>query len=334
MTSAPVRLYYYLASLHCPVDHKVHDDIARAMSAFGGSFGNYNNYKFGPINSIVYPVFGGMEDWMYASAWDKSSLHACKSSNLRVNSEESDGRAAVFLVETSDEKQPKLGALGTMTHALEESPTGHVPRNIRLGLVAIDAAQPYVCFAKRVAVKRASNRRNEDRRVETEAPSFELKVKWYVGGAFTTDQSFLAWHRPLLPWTDLVEHGADWRYLLGSFPADDSEIPGTRVSGKARWTFPEPLDPRVFTKVIKVRSSQGNSSSVVDSEVTLLPPGDHWLVAWASVDQSWGQNDQVINHTVKFFSENFEGSSFRFSSKSCFKCTHKSSVERDDIRES
>ena len=265
------------------------------MSAFGGAFGKYSNYKFNAINSIIYPVFGGMEDWMYASAWDKSNLRRCSSPRLRTATEESDGRAAVFLVETSDEKQPPVNVLGTMTHVLEESPTGHVPRNIRLGLVAVDTAQPYVCLSKRVAVKRAADRRSEDRRLDALAPDFELKVRWFVGGAFATDVSFLSWHRPLLPWAELVEHGADWRHLLSVYPKEPVEIIGSRVGGKARWTFPEPLDPRTFTHVLKVKANLGNISTPESSEVTLLPPGDHWLVAWATVDQGWGATDQVVD---------------------------------------
>ena len=27
-------------------------------------------YPVGRINSIIYPVDGGMEDWMYAAGWD------------------------------------------------------------------------------------------------------------------------------------------------------------------------------------------------------------------------------------------------------------------------
>ena len=303
------------------------------MSSFGGAFGKYASYKFKPINSIVYPVYGGMEDWMYASAWDKDNLRRCNSPRLRGAAEESEGRATVFLVETSDEKQPPLNMLGTMTHVLEEGPTGHVPRNIRLGLVAVDTAQPYVCLSKRVAVKRLANWRSEDRRLDVLSPDFELKVRWYAGGAFTTDVSFLSWHRPLLPWADLVKHGADWRQLLSVYLTEPTEIIGSRMSGKARWTFPEPLDPRAFTQVIKVKANLGNTSRTHSSDVTLLAPGDHWLVAWATVDQNWGAKDQVVIFFIRV-SLICLGCSFWCSSESFIQRSYGFHLERERCRES
>jgi hypothetical protein len=37
---------------------------------FGGTFKRAKAYRAKPINSIVYPVYGGMEDWAYAAGWD------------------------------------------------------------------------------------------------------------------------------------------------------------------------------------------------------------------------------------------------------------------------
>lgn len=31
----------------------------------------------GRINTLIYPVDGGMEDWLYAAGWDKAQLHHC-----------------------------------------------------------------------------------------------------------------------------------------------------------------------------------------------------------------------------------------------------------------
>ena len=64
----------------------------------------------------------------------------------------SGNRAIVFLVETSDSKAPDAAALGGGRKPLEKgaAPTatsGHVARNARLALAAVDVAQPYVCFA-------------------------------------------------------------------------------------------------------------------------------------------------------------------------------------------
>ena len=37
-----------------------------------------------PINSVVYPVSGGMEDWLYAAGWDRSELSTCDGGNIDI----------------------------------------------------------------------------------------------------------------------------------------------------------------------------------------------------------------------------------------------------------
>lgn len=95
------------------------------------------------INSIVYAVDGGMEDWMYAAGWDKGLVRQDCTGNsdspirslpryLRSDNDSlsfvdnrqvsanisgpalelSGNRALVFLVETSDAKAPSESTLG------------------------------------------------------------------------------------------------------------------------------------------------------------------------------------------------------------------------------
>jgi len=101
----------------------------------------------GPINTLIYPVEGGMEDWLYAAGWDKGTLRECTGQAAtnqprrprdrrqlssethqqlrhRGNETEKKGlkrklaepmgenRAVVFLVETSDRKKPLDSTLG------------------------------------------------------------------------------------------------------------------------------------------------------------------------------------------------------------------------------
>lgn len=97
----------------------------------------------GPINSLIYPVEGGMEDWLYAAGWDKGPLRECGTAaaagqrpRARVLAAEDtdhnehqaeekelhahralaekvgENRAVVFLVETSDRKKPQENTLG------------------------------------------------------------------------------------------------------------------------------------------------------------------------------------------------------------------------------
>lgn len=53
-----------------PLDRSPDDaanmDIANQMSHFASNFPGEKNYPVGRMNSLVYPVDGGMEDWMYA----------------------------------------------------------------------------------------------------------------------------------------------------------------------------------------------------------------------------------------------------------------------------
>ena len=103
----------------------------------------------GRMNSLVYPVEGGMEDWMYAAGWDKATLKKCNdydtdkqqgqqqkqvkekkdlTTTISFNvtntynndldlltssgSLDVENRAMVFLIETSDAKRPKDSQLG------------------------------------------------------------------------------------------------------------------------------------------------------------------------------------------------------------------------------
>lgn len=129
----------------------------------------------GRINSLIYYVDGGMEDWLYAAGWDhdlvqKNCVGFSKSNNKhsrfvgyqmhRKNKYQNrqllpsddkpvgGNRALVFLVETSNMKAPHTNTLGKSEALLHpKSPdNGHVPRNLRISLMSIDMVQPYVCF--------------------------------------------------------------------------------------------------------------------------------------------------------------------------------------------
>lgn len=78
----------------------------------------------GSMNSLVYPVSGGMEDWLYASGWDKS--HDVQCDGLKETKSKKDikqaenNRAIVFLVETSNEKNPQSNSLGSSENVSHE----------------------------------------------------------------------------------------------------------------------------------------------------------------------------------------------------------------------
>ena len=64
------------------------------------------------MNSLVYPVDGGMEDWMYAAGWDKDPMKKCDGIDIDNHGVDINNRALVFLIETANAKQPKDEVLG------------------------------------------------------------------------------------------------------------------------------------------------------------------------------------------------------------------------------
>ena len=46
--------------------------MSQAMVTMAGEGLGIRSYRKSRMNSIVYPVHGGMEDWAYAASWDKA----------------------------------------------------------------------------------------------------------------------------------------------------------------------------------------------------------------------------------------------------------------------
>ena len=143
-------------------DHTALQAVAAAAGRYAGSglqgsaasaaaAAGRGAYPQGPMNDAVYPVHGGMEDWAYAASWDAPRLTPCRplthggyAAERTATYENATARAAVYLVETSDAKQPFAASLGRPAHALRAGAAGdgHVPRNLRLSLAMIDLVQP------------------------------------------------------------------------------------------------------------------------------------------------------------------------------------------------
>lgn len=73
---------------------------------------------------------------------------------------------------------------------------GHVPRNTRLGLLAIDVVEPYTCITD-LSLQREKN---------GNVMSFQLDIKWKVGGGMKVDATWLTLHR----------HGPDSKAFVDS----------------------------------------------------------------------------------------------------------------------
>jgi hypothetical protein len=128
------------------------------MGDYAGAFGS--TYPVGRLNDIVYPVWGGMEDWAYAGSWENAfypnSIQTCTPTTYggypadRTSSyPDAALRAFNILVETADQKEPRDNTLGGAEGVLKAASgngagNGHVSRNMRLALVIADAVEPYV----------------------------------------------------------------------------------------------------------------------------------------------------------------------------------------------
>ena len=162
----------------------------------------------------------GLEDWAYASRWDSAQVRKdCKGLPAKIAGA---GQAAVFLVETSNNKIPSTDTLGCETNVLSfpmpvmmkagsggvaeklssgvfDRCNGHVPRNIRLSLSAIDMVQPYVCFSssaltQQVVSKRKTSDSDRSSQAYGSGDSYFIEARWYIGGGKKVDATWLSWH--------------------------------------------------------------------------------------------------------------------------------------------
>jgi hypothetical protein len=104
-------------------------------------------------------------------------------------------RAVTILVETSDSKMPPEDTLGGQDGVYNPDglADGHVPRNMRLVLAAIDLLQPYVHLTHASPPV-----------VPLSGPAPCLLVEWQVWGAVSVDDSIALWRESTLaPWVEL-----------------------------------------------------------------------------------------------------------------------------------
>lgn len=201
---------------HLSPDDQGQSVIGAAYSKYGGNFKTSPAYKYGTMNDLVYFVRGGFEDWAYAASWDPDRVIPCQPTTFggydanKTKYDNSTLRVFNMLVETSNSKEPSESTLGTSFHVFEKDTTGngHVSRNIRLSLLAVDAVQPYVGFTgindvtmsdDVVPLTQEKDRScQESKAVMVPGDQQNVMVRWTVGGAFdidTTELWFTNWDR-------------------------------------------------------------------------------------------------------------------------------------------
>lgn len=242
----------------------------------------------------VYPCNGGMEDWAYAGSWDPDRVVQCTPESYGGYPGEktvyNDSTLRVFnlLIEASWGKEPSSAELGSSLNILSKDTmgNGHISRNIRLALLAVELVEPYV------SIFQVNNVRLPDDVVPLVPPGDEschnantvtvasnaqhLDILWTIGGSLTIDNTEL--------WYAYLEDVADHDFDCLKHPSDVDGFLKGEIIGATNGTsafspngaFPEPNDDEpngpIFTGRILIPSSTAGQIVVYVS---------------ARVDQDW-----------------------------------------------
>jgi len=305
------------------------NDIAGAYSRYAGGFSGHVAYDFGTMNDKVYYVRGGMEDWAFAGSWDPDRVVQCAPTTFggypaeKTTYNNSTLRAFNMLIETSTPKTPQRKDLGKRTNPLEGGDgggnNGHIVRNLRLALLAVDVVEPYVSIRQvggldleddvvpGVNLRRYDGKGyfengaiiwtpgvGEGKDIDggdvrkMEDPSSSVTISWTVGGAFNIDETELIFG----PWDSLPSNLADGND--GAYPSvqtlevisniDDfiSVSPSNldSTAGRSRWHVDGPHPT--------ASSDDINPTFEVTIDTSAYPPGTNLAVfAKAKVDRQW-----------------------------------------------
>jgi hypothetical protein len=306
-------------------DAVAQETIAGAYSRYANGFPNHVAYDYGTMNEKVYYVRGGMEDWAFAGSWDPDRVIECQpltfggypAEKTRYNN--STLRAFNMLIETSNKKEPTRDSLGKRTQPLVSSSgeeNGHIARNIRLALLAMDVVEPYVSIrgvegleleddvvpavnprrydgssylenSKMLWLPESGRRRRlndlgllDKRR----SLSSSTTITWTVGGSFDIDATELVYGS----WDALPSNLAD--ATTGFYPSlealsfmqsnEFTTAPAAETQGRSRWhskgAYPISNDDDI------------NPTFEATIDLSKYPPGSKIAVfAKAKVDKAW-----------------------------------------------
>jgi hypothetical protein len=281
-------------------DDTAQRDIANSYSHYAGDFDGTPLYRTGTMNELVYPVNGGMEDWAYAGSWDSSRVVPCQPNTFggypqeKTIYNESTLRAFNMLIETSDRKIP-LSHLGSNHNLLDDNQheyNGHVSRNVRLALMAIELVQPYVSFwgVNNVPLQndivpnlRRTSQNLIDSKIMMIPPGQKLTtIAWTAGGGITVDKTELVYGK-LDDNSQIVIDPEEKDFDLRVFPQRAS----TMTSGPTRWSLNWQDSFEGFPSGWEDQSQPLYFASIDTSQ---LNPGDK-IIAYvvARFDQNWKQ---------------------------------------------
>ena len=201
------------------------DDVAQAQigqaySRFADGFSTTQPYEVGTMNDLVYPVRGGMEDWAYAGSWDPDRVIQCQPATYggypaeKTKYDSASLRAFNMLIETSHNKQPTqfLGSSLDIFNPVQAE-NGHVARNLRLALLAVELVQPWAGFRQvnelvltddiipNLDRSAGSQVCQKAKHVVVPRDSKKATIQWEVGGSLTIEETRV-WYGK---WSDLSD---------------------------------------------------------------------------------------------------------------------------------
>eukprot|EP00574_Skeletonema_japonicum_P013189 CAMPEP_0201720334 /NCGR_PEP_ID=MMETSP0593-20130828/5324_1 /ASSEMBLY_ACC=CAM_ASM_000672 /TAXON_ID=267983 /ORGANISM="Skeletonema japonicum, Strain CCMP2506" /LENGTH=831 /DNA_ID=CAMNT_0048210967 /DNA_START=24 /DNA_END=2516 /DNA_ORIENTATION=+ len=302
-------------------DALAQNQIASAYSRYSNGFPGHVPYDFGTMNDKVYYVRGGMEDWAFAGSWDPERVVQCAPTTYggyppeKTVYNNSTLRAFNMLVETSDKKEPVRKDLGSRHDPLissSGSENGHVARNIRLALLAMDVVEPYVSIRgveelmfeddviPTMNLKRSPTSYFDDAKLVWipggDEKSSLREITWTVGGAMTIDGTEIVYGL----WDDLPAQLAEC--ATGLYPSMEtsnvidtkfqivqpSNVEGGKSGGRSRWHADGayPAEPEGGDTYEQIYNFDPVFKTSID--ITNIPVGTAIAVfARAKVDKDW-----------------------------------------------
>lgn len=258
--------------------------LAARMADHAGSAGKFESkYPIGDMGKLVYSVSGGLEDWAYGASWSGQGV-VCTPKTLggypkeRTKLETVQKRCATYLIETGKEKTPPEHELGDSDDLNKKMAAGdgHVPRNFRLILAAMESLDPYVILHSSVSL-------NADKMPV---------LGWTVGGAFEVDGAALQWSSISGDKTGLGES------LSGPAGMKEIGVKDGSFSGSFTRKVPtsDPLYVRVVAVVDQKFAVQPNNS------VPNMSPQSHLMGSRASSKWDFSVKGRQVRGRTVFFS--------------------------------
>lgn len=275
---------------HPAPDTLIMHALAERMSAHAGPAGSFESaYPVGDMGKLVYPVHGGMEDWGYGASWTQQAV-VCTPETLggypasKTAIDRKTKRVVTYLVEMSKDKRPPEHTLGDSDDLVKKGVDGdgHVPRNVRLLLSAMDAVEPYVMLNDLTSV------------TEDGVP----QAAWSVGGAFLVDSTLVQWSL-----VNGTEHGTSTP-KKGTAGLPDAGGVGTRFTQELKSQRLPTNESAIYYRIAAIvdqKYAKPPLSTVPDVE-----PQSHLMGARASANWDFNVGDREIRGKRIFFSDTAE----------------------------